>query len=165
MKAAVLVPFNHEHVIMVHKACREGYPWSCDAAFPGGRIKKGESIIEAALREAAEEVCLDPSIVLVKSILPPETPLNEPFLRVYPVLGFLRGRTSLRVCSPEIDSIVKVSWDKICRYELREWMHPKRKIVVKGLPVGDGVVVWGMTLRIVKKIRGLLCRYMVAGRY
>ena len=32
-----------------------------EVAFPGGRIEEGESVVEAALREAEEEVGLDPA--------------------------------------------------------------------------------------------------------
>ncbi|HUG83980.1 MAG TPA: NUDIX domain-containing protein [Euzebya sp.] len=39
-------------------------------SFPGGRVDAGESIIQAALREAAEEVALDPGSVTVLGRLP-----------------------------------------------------------------------------------------------
>lgn len=39
-------------------------------SFPGGRLDQGESEVEAALREAAEEVALEPSSVTVLGALP-----------------------------------------------------------------------------------------------
>lgn len=40
-------------------------------SFPGGRVDPGEGIVEAALREAQEEVALDPATVRVLGRLPP----------------------------------------------------------------------------------------------
>jgi 8-oxo-dGTP pyrophosphatase MutT (NUDIX family) len=40
-------------------------------AFPGGRVEPGETAVEAALREAHEEVLLDPAAVAVVGMLEP----------------------------------------------------------------------------------------------
>ena len=47
-------------------------------AFPGGKLDAGEDAVEAALREAHEELALDPSLVRVTPVLgviPPDLPL------------------------------------------------------------------------------------------
>ncbi|MCE4606736.1 MAG: NUDIX domain-containing protein [Desulfurococcales archaeon] len=157
MKAAVLVAYNDEGVLMVRKACKDGYPWSCDLAFPGGGLKPGETVIEGAVREAKEEVCMDVNRLKIRSILPPERPLNAPDITVYPVLAEITPGASIRICSCEIDKIVIVPWDKICSFHLEPWIHPLRKIAVEGIVLEDELAVWGMSLRILKRVKNLIC--------
>src|SRR5271163_3100227 len=47
-----------------------------EVAFPGGRIEAGESVVEAALREADEEVGLDPAAVTVIGQLTPRPTIS-----------------------------------------------------------------------------------------
>ncbi|MEB3772616.1 MAG: NUDIX domain-containing protein [Desulfurococcales archaeon] len=156
--AAVLVAYNRDGVLMVHKSCREGYPWSCDLAFPGGRLKKGEAVIDGALREAREEVCLDSGSVAVRGILPPERPLNNPDIKVYPVIAEILSTGNVRVCNDEIDRVIIVPWYKICDSKLGTWVHPMRKIAVNALVITDELAVWGMSLRILNRLKNQFCR-------
>jgi 8-oxo-dGTP pyrophosphatase MutT (NUDIX family) len=56
-------------------------------AFPGGRIDKGEEVVAAALREANEELGLDPGIVTVIGTLDPYRTITG--FSVIPVLGVI----------------------------------------------------------------------------
>jgi 8-oxo-dGTP pyrophosphatase MutT (NUDIX family) len=56
-------------------------------AFPGGRIDAGESAVEAALREAHEEVLLDPGAVSVIGVTDPYRTVTG--FVVTPVLGVI----------------------------------------------------------------------------
>ena len=66
--AAVLVPLFEEggesRVVLTvradHLRSHQG-----EVAFPGGRLEHGEGVVAAAIREAAEEVALDSSLVTV----------------------------------------------------------------------------------------------------
>jgi 8-oxo-dGTP pyrophosphatase MutT (NUDIX family) len=57
-------------------------------SLPGGRIEKGEEIVDAALRETREEVGIDPALVRILGSL---TPLHVPVSGniIYPVVGWL----------------------------------------------------------------------------
>lgn len=62
--ASVAVIFRDEgegeEVLLIRRAEREGDPWSGQVAFPGGMVSAGDkSFEETARREAAEEVGLD----------------------------------------------------------------------------------------------------------
>ena len=48
-----------------------------EISFPGGRVDQGETFEGAALREAYEEVALDPAIVAVHGRLDPIAPSNS----------------------------------------------------------------------------------------
>jgi 8-oxo-dGTP pyrophosphatase MutT (NUDIX family) len=54
-------------------------------AFPGGRVDPGESAVEAALREAHEEILLDPALVEVIGTIDPYRTVTD--YRVTPVIA------------------------------------------------------------------------------
>lgn len=56
-------------------------------AFPGGRLDQGENAVGAALREAREEILLDPAAVDVVGALEPYRTVTG--YRVVPVLGVI----------------------------------------------------------------------------
>ena len=67
-------------------------------AFPGGRLDPGETAVEAALREAFEEVALDPALVEVLGVGDAyET--GTGFL-VTPVVGWLTARPATTPSPP-----------------------------------------------------------------
>jgi len=56
-------------------------------AFPGGRLDPGETAVEAALREAREEILLDPALVEVVGAIGPYRTVTS--YLVTPVLGVI----------------------------------------------------------------------------
>jgi 8-oxo-dGTP pyrophosphatase MutT (NUDIX family) len=69
-------------------------------SFPGGRLDHGESALDAALREAHEEVGLDPGAVEVVGWLHPLYTANAAL--VLPVVGVLAARPVLRPNPEEV---------------------------------------------------------------
>ncbi|NKE44376.1 CoA pyrophosphatase [Roseomonas frigidaquae] len=88
--AAVLVPIIwHETgpgVLLTLRSARLS-AHAGQVAFPGGRIEPGETAEEAALREAAEEVGLDPRQPVIAATLPDH--MTGTGYRVTPVVAFL----------------------------------------------------------------------------
>ncbi len=61
-----------------------------EVSFPGGLLDPGESLAEAALREAHEEIGLDPALPELLGALPPvHTPVSG--ILVVPFVGVLDG--------------------------------------------------------------------------
>ena len=121
-------------------------------AFPGGRVDAGDaSLVATALREAEEEIGLDPSLVTVVAELPPvrSGPTN---MDVFAFLGRLPGAVEWRPNPHEVVDVLTPSvaelWDPAIRRELlftsARWPEG---LLVDGIPVGDRVL-WGMTLRL-----------------
>ena len=61
IEAAVLVCLHDDAVLLARRALHPEDPWSGHAALPGGRWEPGDtSLLETALREAREELGIDP---------------------------------------------------------------------------------------------------------
>ncbi len=109
--AAVLVPLiereDGPHVLLTRRsdslASHTG-----QIAFPGGRLDPGETAVDAALREAWEEVGLDPDLVEVLGVGDPyET--GTGFL-VTPVVGWLKSEPVLRPSPAEVAETFEAPW-------------------------------------------------------
>jgi 8-oxo-dGTP pyrophosphatase MutT (NUDIX family) len=123
-------------------------------SFPGGMIDPGESPVEAALREAWEEIGLEPDSVQVFGELP-ELWLPPSNFAVTPVLGYWQDPGEVRVASPdEVHAIHHVA--------IADLMDPANRISVRhpsgwigpGFLIGDDldVVLWGFTAGIIARL-------------
>lgn len=117
---------------------------AAQVSFPGGKLDQGEDEVTAALREAWEEVGIEPSTVDVVGTWPPLylTPSSN---AVTPVLGWWREPHAIGVVDPgEVAAVARVP--------LRELTDPANRFTVTaprgykgpGFDVAD-LFVWGFT--------------------
>ena len=76
-------------------------------SLPGGATDPGETLAQAALREASEEIGLDPSAVRILGELTPVHVLVSGFT-LHPVVGVTDVRPPFQAASGEVDEIVEV---------------------------------------------------------
>lgn len=123
-------------------------------SFPGGSLDEGETPEQAALREAHEEIGLEPSEVEVFGELP-ELWLPPSNFAVTPVLGYWRDRGQVRIASPdEVHEIHHVA--------IAELLDPEHRINVRhpsgwtgpGFLIGPDkdVILWGFTAGIIARL-------------
>lgn len=72
-------------------------------AFPGGRVDPGEDCVAAALREAQEEVALDPALVEVVGTADPYLTVTN--YRILPVLAVIPPDLPLRPSEAEVAAV------------------------------------------------------------
>ncbi len=125
-------------------------------AFPGGRIEPGETAEEAALREAWEEVALDPEIARPLGLLP--ALLSPHGYHVRPVLAWLPKRP-LPVPNPA--EVTEAFWAPLGELaatkawsEWRENRGLRRK--VWHFP-WRGRDIWGLTANVLHELLRGLC--------
>ena len=124
-------------------------------AFPGGAIDATDSgPVAAALREAAEEVGVDPDGVDVVGTLP-ELFIPRTGFRVVPVLAWWRRPCAVAPVDPaEVASVERVT--------VSELADPATRVTVRG-PSGflspafrvKGMLIWGFTAVLVDRLLAL----------
>lgn len=166
--AAVLVPLFEEEgearVVLTRRSStlrdHQG-----EVSFPGGRIDEGEDDVAAALREAWEEVGIDPVTVEVLGRFGPVGTRRTPQL-VAPVIGFLPGRAELVTNSAEVECAFDVALCDLADpavYREERWPYSGPWLPGRPLPDASGRfpmwffetpvdTVWGMTARVLVEL-------------
>ena len=80
-----------------------------EVSFPGGRLDPGGDVTAAAVREASEEVAVDPALVTVVGWLDPVMTMVSASL-IRPVLATVERRPSLAPSPREVERIFDVPW-------------------------------------------------------
>jgi 8-oxo-dGTP pyrophosphatase MutT (NUDIX family) len=135
-----------------------------EVAFPGGRLDAGENAIDGALREAWEEVGLDPASVSIIGTLHDLATATSNTI-VTPVVAALPGRPSLTASPDEVARIFDVSLaDLLVDGVFHEewWSVPASARPGRSdaeFPVwffeAEGEIIWGATARILVDLLSL----------
>ena len=99
------------HVLLTVRAARLG-KHAGQVSFPGGLIDAGESVREAALREAFEEVGLDPAAVRMAGALSPLY-ITVSNVAIHPVAGVADAPAPLRPSAAEVARLLPVPLDAL----------------------------------------------------
>jgi 8-oxo-dGTP pyrophosphatase MutT (NUDIX family) len=118
-----------------------------EISFPGGRQDPGEDLRATALREAHEEIGLDPRAVQLVGALAP-TPTVVTSYAIYPFVGVIEPGTQWRPSTAEVAEVLELSLPKL------KAGYGRERLIRRGLPFrtdvykSDGALIWGATARI-----------------
>jgi 8-oxo-dGTP pyrophosphatase MutT (NUDIX family) len=127
-----------------------------EISFPGGRLDPDETPVHAALREAHEEVLLDPAMIDVVGEL---DHLNTMVSKSYiiPIVGRLAERPDLRPGTDEVDRILCVPLADLRRadtYREERWGTPPMDRPIHFFELDDETI-WGATGRVLVDLLAL----------
>jgi 8-oxo-dGTP pyrophosphatase MutT (NUDIX family) len=151
--AAVLVPLYREPLTGVFTERRHDLSRHAgEISFPGGRQDHPEEDLrETALREAHEEIGLDPSGVELVGALPPVGTFVTGY-RIFPFVGLIEPGQTWRPQATEVEQVLEFALQDLVRG------HEMQRLIRKGVPIKtptytvDGHLVWGATARIVQSL-------------
>ncbi|MFP5352399.1 MAG: NUDIX hydrolase [Actinomycetota bacterium] len=162
-EAAVLIPiYPDPDPTLIFTVRTETLPHhKGQISFPGGSIDATDLSAEAAaLREAHEEIGLNPAAVSVVGRLD-DTPTFVTGYVVSPIVGFLQQRPELSPNPAEVAKILEVPLEALVDDIRREPGFTERgRTFPTEAWVWDGHVIWGVTARL---LRILLERLAAAG--
>lgn len=118
-----------------------------EVSFPGGRLEVGEQAVDGALREASEEVGIDPSAIEILGPLSPLVTVRDRVL-ISPFVGVLAVRPTLLPSPAEVErafdvSLAELVSDGVYREEL--WQLPDGEWRSISFFELHGDTVWGAT--------------------
>ncbi len=136
-----------------------------EVSFPGGRLDEREDPASAALREAHEEIALDPSLVTLVGWIHPVMTMVSASL-IMPVLATVPGRPHLVPSPQEVERVFDVALAELADPEI---FHEERwRIAGRTIPGPDddsfavwffevsGEMIWGATARMIHELLSIV---------
>lgn len=144
------------HVLLTVRADSLGRH-SGQVSLPGGVVEPGETIQEAALREAEEEVGIPASVVRALGAL---TPVDIPVsgFRLHPIVGEVGARPALRPSHGEVARVLEIPLGELLAPSTLIWRTLERD----GEPVAaptfavHGTHIWGATAMVIAEFLEVL---------
>lgn len=128
-------------------------------SLPGGALDAGETFEDAALREAQEEVGVDPARVRTLGLLTPVHVLVSNFA-LHPVLAVTDRRPDFSAHAPEVDRIIEIDVERLCDSSCLRTGVRLRDGTRINYPYFDldEVQVWGATAMVLAELGDMLGR-------
>lgn len=124
-----------------------------EISFPGGRVDADELVVDAALREADEEINLSPRHVEVVGQLSATVTLVSNS-HIVPVVARLQTKPMLAVCNAEVDRVFTVPLIDLIRqdtYAEEFWGAPSHEHRLHFFHLDDETI-WGATGRMLHQL-------------
>jgi 8-oxo-dGTP pyrophosphatase MutT (NUDIX family) len=163
---AALYDLDGEAHVVLTRRSRRMRAHAGEVSFPGGRAEEGDAdLVATALREAEEEVGLDPAAVEVIGELDHLATVTSGSF-IVPWVGVIPARPDLRPHTGEVDAVLHVPLSELMApgvFREERWRFGEgidRPIVFFDL-VGD--TVWGATAAMLRQLLGFVTGTVARG--
>lgn len=166
--AAVLIAVLEEEIdspVLFTRRAHRMRRHAGEVSLPGGLMEDRDqgSVVRTALREAQEELGLQPDSLTVQAVLPPCA--NSSGVLVYPVLATLRRAGAWRLQCSEVAEVLELPLSIFLnadgyRRETRLYQGHRKETLVLDY---QGEEIWGLTARIMDSLRRHLLQNPPAG--
>ena len=130
-------------------------------SLPGGRLDHpDESVEQAALREAEEEIGVVPNTVEIIGRLTP-VPIAVSGHLLQPVIGVAQERPAFSIAAPEVERLIELPVARLMERDVvgsEQRVRPQPPHVVQIVPYFDvdGARIWGATAMVLAEFAALL---------
>ena len=151
LASVLIIIYGKEPMILMTKKAKTLKVHAGEISFPGGKwCEKDQDLLETAIRETKEELCLEVSKEHVVGQLNSVITLNSKY-RITPYLAILDGIPSLKANS-EVESILHIPLVSLLR-TMADDNHPEhRSIKEMHTFTFENHHVWGASARMLKQI-------------
>jgi 8-oxo-dGTP pyrophosphatase MutT (NUDIX family) len=156
----LLFPQNNElHVCLIKRPVHMKHH-AGQIALPGGRIEKGESAIETALRETWEEIGILPHQIEILGTLS-ELYVHVSRFQIHPFVGWLKIKPEFIICKDEVEKTIS--------FPLKNMQNAVEQVELKTITGAlkvpcfqyEGEIIWGATAMILSEFYDLLNQFSV----
>jgi len=153
----LLVPIDDRaHIVLTVRADHLGRHGG-QVSLPGGVVEAGETFEHAALREAHEEIALEPaSVRIIGTLTPIEIPVSG--FRLHPAIGVSDAHPLLVPADGEVARILEIPVDDLLRPGSVEPIAIAREgteLIAPAFAAG-GAQIWGATAMVLAEFLTLL---------
>jgi 8-oxo-dGTP pyrophosphatase MutT (NUDIX family) len=151
LASVLIIIYGKEPMILMTKKAKTLKVHASEISFPGGKwCEKDQDLLETAIRETKEELCLEVSKEQVIGQLNSVVTLNSKY-RITPYLAILDRIPSLKANS-EVESILHTSLVSLLR-TMADDNHPEHRSIKEMYTFTfENHHVWGASARMLKQI-------------
>ncbi len=165
MPSSVLIALFEEagdvFTLLIKRTADNG-PHSGQISFPGGKKdSRDRTFIDTAIREAGEEIGLDPGQIIVLGQLSPLFVAPSNFV-INPIVAVIEPPIKLALNSEEVEYIIELPITKLEDFVTVQNIEVRGR-VLRDMPCFscNGHVIWGATAMILQELRDVLAKSTV----
>ena len=147
---------NRPHLVLTVRAGTLGRHGG-QVSLPGGVVERGETFEQAAIREAHEEIGLEPASVRMLGALTP-IDIHVSGFRLHPIVATMPTRPTLNPADDEVSRILEIPLERLMDPNAVAWRTMTRDNRSVAVPVflADDAEIWGATAMVVAEFLALL---------